>query len=107
MVRKNISPNTNIIWYNCASLRRYLQSLGALVLELSHSIRLSLPRGRDESTGFRPVMSSIRTTPKENMYDFSASFHAYLGAKYLCVHIQQKCRITVHSQAKLNVAVLL
>lgn len=94
MVRKNISPNTNITWYNCASLRRYLQSLGALVLELSHSIRLSLPRGRDESTGFRPVMSSRRTTPKENTSDFSVSFpvDAYSGAKYLYI-IQQKCRI--------------
>ena len=54
--------------------------------ELTHSTRLSSPRGRDESTGFRPVMSSSSTTPKENTSDFSVSFpvDAYSGARYLC-----------------------
>jgi hypothetical protein len=56
-----------------------------LLLDLTHSTRLSSPRGRVESTGFRPVMSSRSTTPKENTSDFSVSFpvEAYSGAKYL------------------------
>lgn len=54
---------------------------------ITHSTRLSSPRGRDESTGFLPVMSSRSTTPKEKTSDFSVSFpvDAYSGAKYLYV----------------------
>ncbi|KAL0905739.1 hypothetical protein M5K25_024177 [Dendrobium thyrsiflorum] len=54
-------------------------------LEYTHSTRLSSPRGCEESTGFLPVMSSKRTTPKEKTSDFSVSLpvDAYSGAKYL------------------------
>ena len=51
----------------------------------THSTKLSSPRGCDESTGFRPVISSRSTTPNENTSDLSVSFplDAYSGAIYL------------------------
>jgi hypothetical protein len=57
--------------------------------ELTHSTRLSSPRGLFPSTGFRPVISSKRTTPYENTSDLSVSFpvEAYSGAKYLQIAI--------------------
>jgi hypothetical protein len=52
---------------------------------LTHSTRLSSPNGFDASTGFRPVISSKRTTPKENTSDLSVNLplDAYSGARYL------------------------
>jgi hypothetical protein len=54
-------------------------------IKLTHSTRLSSPNGFDASTGFLPVMSSKRTTPKENTSDFSVNLplDAYSGAMYL------------------------
>jgi len=51
----------------------------------THSTRLSSPRGWDTSTGFRPVISSKSTTPKEYTSDFSVNLplEAYSGATYL------------------------
>ena len=53
--------------------------------KLTHSTRLSSPKGWDASTGLRPVISSNSTTPNENTSDFSVNFPvvAYSGAMYL------------------------
>lgn len=53
--------------------------------EYTHSTRPTTPRDWDISTGFRPVISSRRTTPNEYTSDFSVNFPliAYSGAIYL------------------------
>jgi hypothetical protein len=67
--------------------------------KLTHSTRLSSPNGFDASTGFLPVMSSKRTTPKENTSDFSVNLplDAYSGAMYLNKNIlaENKQMLTV------------
>lgn len=59
------------------------RALASIVDVRTHSTRLSSP-WRVWSTGFRPVMSSSSTTPKENTSDRSVSFplDAYSGARY-------------------------
>uniref|UniRef100_A0A452XHT1 Uncharacterized protein n=1 Tax=Aegilops tauschii subsp. strangulata TaxID=200361 RepID=A0A452XHT1_AEGTS len=70
---------------------------------LAHSTRLSSPNGLDESTGFRPVISSKSTTPKENTSDFSVSLplDAYSGAMYPNVPITRVVTCVTASRANL------
>lgn len=69
------------------------RALASIVDVRTHSTRLSSP-WRAWSTGFRPVMSSSSTTPKENTSDRSVSFplDAYSGASL--------CRYGLVSEAK-------
>lgn len=67
-------------------------------MELTHSTRLSSPTGCDVSTGFRPVISSKRTTPKEYTSELDVNFPlvAYSGARYLqeqCIFFFQKSKV--------------
>lgn len=69
-----------------------------LEILLTHSTRLSSPKGRVPSTGFLPVISSKSTTPNENTSDFSVNLplDAYSGAKYLKEGMHIKSMNTMH-----------
>ena len=63
---------------------------------LTHSTKLSSPKGWVGSTGLRPVISSKSTTPNENTSDLSVNFplDAYSGAIYLKAKLDISMTIT-------------